>query len=290
MNRILIKSGNIMSMDSAIGDLAGADILVEDDRILAVAKNIKVEGADIIDASRMIVVPGLINGHLHTWQTGLRGLAADWTVAQYMQAMHRGLATLYRPDDIYVGNLPGETLIWVVTKTEVRWAQIALAREALAEHAVALRCGLDRGVWEGEGRQHCLKVLAIDIEKAPAGGDPLLFRPYGAGGVIDDRLMSPFGSATLCSGGYTCVLWNVLPGDWRDPDGWVDAALIGIDEHPWSVVVLHDVVDAALPRLDEFIGELRDRDPTWSQEFPDDCTPVRDGSPTSSFGTLGSSR
>ena len=107
MNRILVKSGNIVSMDPAIGDLAGADILVEDDRIAAVAKNIEVEGADVIDASRMIVLPGLINGHLHTWQTGLRGLAADWTVAQYMQAMHRGLATLYRPDDIYVGNLLG---------------------------------------------------------------------------------------------------------------------------------------------------------------------------------------
>ena len=107
MNRILIKSGNIVSMDPAIGDLAGADILIEDDRIAAVAKNIEVEGADVIDASRMIVLPGLINGHLHTWQTGLRGLAADWTVAQYMQAMHRGLATLYRPDDIYVGNLLG---------------------------------------------------------------------------------------------------------------------------------------------------------------------------------------
>ena len=107
MNKILVKSGNIVSMDPAIGDLAGADILVEDDRIAAVAKNIEVEGADVLDASRMIVLPGLINGHLHTWQTGLRGLAADWTVAQYMQAMHRGLATLYRPDDIYVGNLLG---------------------------------------------------------------------------------------------------------------------------------------------------------------------------------------
>ena len=32
---------------------------------------------------------------------------------------------------------------------------------------------------------------------AAAGGDPLLFRPYGAGGVIDDRLMSRHGAARL---------------------------------------------------------------------------------------------
>jgi peptidoglycan-N-acetylglucosamine deacetylase len=119
-----------------------------------------------------------------------------------------------------------------------------------------------------------------------AGGDGLLFRPYGAGGVIDDRLMNGFGATTLCSLGYTCVLWNVLPGDWRDPAGWVDHALTDIGRQPWSVVVLHDVVDAALPRLDEFLTTIALRTPVWSQEFPDECTPIRAGSATSSFATL----
>jgi peptidoglycan-N-acetylglucosamine deacetylase len=117
-------------------------------------------------------------------------------------------------------------------------------------------------------------------------GDGLLFRPYGAGGVIDNRLMSRFGATELQSSGYTCVLWNVLPGDWRDPDGWVNHALDDIDRHTWSVVVLHDVVDAALPRLDEFLTAVARREPTWSQTFPDECTPIRDGATTSSFDTL----
>src|SRR4051794_26538371 len=118
------------------------------------------------------------------------------------------------------------------------------------------------------------------------GGDGLLFRPYGAGGVIDSRLMSKFGAATLCSLAYTCVLWNVLPGDWRDQDGWVDAALSEIDQHPCSVVVLHDVVDAALDHLDEFLTAVEQRGVVWSQNFPDECTPIRNGQPTSSFDTL----
>ena len=118
------------------------------------------------------------------------------------------------------------------------------------------------------------------------GGDPLLFRPYGAGGVIDDRLMSGFGASALCAGGYTCVLWNVLPGDWRDATGWIEAALDEITRHPWSVVVLHDVADAALPRLDEFLQQLGARDPVWSTDFPDECTPIRNGMPTSGFDTL----
>ena len=119
-----------------------------------------------------------------------------------------------------------------------------------------------------------------------AGGDGLLFRPYGAGGNIDDRLMSRFGADTLCSSGYTCVLWNVLPGDWRNPEGWVDDALTEIDQRPESVVVLHDVADAALGRLDEFLTQIRRRDAVCSQVFPDECTPIRSGTPTTSFDTL----
>ena len=57
-------------------------------------------------------------------------------------------------------------------------------------------------------------------------------------------------------------------------------------------MVLHDIVDGALPRLDEFLTELQLRhgEPVWSQEFPDECTPIRGGSPTSSFGTLAQPR
>ena len=105
--RKLIKNGRLITMDQGIGELKGGDILIEEDTIVEVAKDIIAPDAEVIDASRMIVMPGFINGHLHTWQTGLRGLAADWSVAEYMQAMHRGLATLFRPEDIYIGNLIG---------------------------------------------------------------------------------------------------------------------------------------------------------------------------------------
>jgi 5-methylthioadenosine/S-adenosylhomocysteine deaminase len=107
MPRTLIKGGSVVTMDSSIGDLAKGDVLIENDRIAAVAPNIAADDIEVVDASRMLLLPGLINGHLHTWQTGLRGLAADWTVAEYMQAMHRGLATLFRPEDIYIANLMG---------------------------------------------------------------------------------------------------------------------------------------------------------------------------------------
>jgi cytosine/adenosine deaminase-related metal-dependent hydrolase len=106
MSRILIKNGTIVSMDRKIGDLRG-DLLVENDCIAAIGPAIEASDAEIIDASTMIVIPGLINSHIHTWETGLRCIAGDWTMPQYGQAMHRGLATHFQPNDIYIANLMG---------------------------------------------------------------------------------------------------------------------------------------------------------------------------------------
>ena len=108
MSRMLIKGGCVVTMDARLGELPQGDVLIENGRIAAIAPRLEApDGAEVIDAAGMIVMPGLINGHAHTWQSALRGIAGDWTVAQYMQAMHRGLATLYRPDDIYIANLMG---------------------------------------------------------------------------------------------------------------------------------------------------------------------------------------
>jgi cytosine/adenosine deaminase-related metal-dependent hydrolase len=105
---MLIKGGAIVTMDSVLGDLARGDVLIEGDRIAAIGPALSAPpGTETIDAAGMIVMPGLVNAHLHTWQSALRGIAGDWTVAHYMQAMHRGLATLFTPEDIYIANLMG---------------------------------------------------------------------------------------------------------------------------------------------------------------------------------------
>ena len=108
MSRMLITGGCVVTMDAQLGELPQGDVLIENGRIAAIAPRLdRPEGAEVIDAAGMIVMPGLVNGHLHTWQSALRGIAGDWTFDQYMQAMHRGLATHYCPEDIYIANLMG---------------------------------------------------------------------------------------------------------------------------------------------------------------------------------------
>ena len=108
MSMIHLKGGSVVTLDPAIADMASGDVLIEDDKIVAVGADLAPsEAAEVIDASGMIVMPGLINGHIHTWQTGLRGIAGNWTGTNYFRAIHAGLAMFFRPDDIYIANLVG---------------------------------------------------------------------------------------------------------------------------------------------------------------------------------------
>lgn len=104
----LIKGGQVVTMDPDLGDFSRADVLVEDDAIRAVGPDLDApEGAAVIDAHDRIVMPGFVNAHIHTWQTGLRGLGSDWTGTNYFRAMHAGLAGFFTPEDIYLANLMG---------------------------------------------------------------------------------------------------------------------------------------------------------------------------------------
>jgi 5-methylthioadenosine/S-adenosylhomocysteine deaminase len=107
MARILIKSGMVVTLDDAVLPLRRGDVLIDGDRIAAIAPEIAAADAEIIDASNRIVMPGLVNAHIHTWQTGLRGIAADWTIPEYLHNMHAAIAPSFRPQDIFIANLVG---------------------------------------------------------------------------------------------------------------------------------------------------------------------------------------
>jgi cytosine/adenosine deaminase-related metal-dependent hydrolase len=106
MTRTLIRGASVVTMD-AQGDLPQADLLVTDDRITEIAPSLQVDDAQVVDGAGCIVIPGLINAHMHTWQTALRGVAANWTLLEYFQKMHAGLATVFTPQDLHIATLMG---------------------------------------------------------------------------------------------------------------------------------------------------------------------------------------
>jgi 5-methylthioadenosine/S-adenosylhomocysteine deaminase len=107
MQRTLIKCGWLVTLDDAIGDFNGGELLYTGSRITAVGKSLNATADAVIDARDKIVMPGLVNAHMHTWETALRGIAAEWMSAGYMKNIHGNLATHYQPEDNYLANLVG---------------------------------------------------------------------------------------------------------------------------------------------------------------------------------------
>ena len=70
------------------------------------------------------------------------------------------------------------------------------------------------------------------------------------------------------------MLWNVIPRDWDDPEGWVERAFQGCANEEEALVVLHDHLPAAMAKLDMFIRRLQDAGHTIVQEFPAACAPI----------------
>jgi tetratricopeptide (TPR) repeat protein/CHAT domain-containing protein len=71
--------------------------------------------------------------------------------------------------------VPEETFIWVVSKSGHRWVRSELGTVALAREVTALRCGLDRTTWYGNGTEKCLAFLSVSVGEVPGPSDPLPF-------------------------------------------------------------------------------------------------------------------
>ncbi len=104
-HRIVLREGTIISMDAKVGDLAKGDLLIEGSKIAAIGPDLKVSGAQEIDASNTIIIPGLVDCHRHSWEGQLRRINPNSpTLADYSNATHLSFAKFYRPQDHYVGN------------------------------------------------------------------------------------------------------------------------------------------------------------------------------------------
>src|SRR5258708_3987310 len=101
---ILIKGGCVLTLDRAVGDFEQADVLIEGGKISAVRPNISAPSAEVIDASRMIVMPGFVDTHRHMWQGILRNVLPDGSLDDYIATVQKTFGAKYTPDDVYAGD------------------------------------------------------------------------------------------------------------------------------------------------------------------------------------------
>jgi cytosine/adenosine deaminase-related metal-dependent hydrolase len=102
--RILLKGGCVLSLDPNVGDFEQADVLIEGSKIVAVQPNLKASAA-VIDASKMVVMPGFVDTHRHIWEGPLRNILPDGLLSDYQRDITGAARAIYRPEDAYIGDL-----------------------------------------------------------------------------------------------------------------------------------------------------------------------------------------
>lgn len=124
---LLIRDGCILSMDRAVGDHRRGSVLIRDGRIASVGPGLPQdglrEGTEVIDARGMIVLPGFVDTHRHTWQSALRHRMGDIDFWTYCADMLREIGGRYTAEDVHVGTLLGAvSALEAGTTTLVDWA------------------------------------------------------------------------------------------------------------------------------------------------------------------------
>jgi cytosine/adenosine deaminase-related metal-dependent hydrolase len=102
---VVFRNATVITVD-APGVISGGDVLIADDKIVSVGVGLTVpEGTVEIDATDGILMPGMVDTHRHMWQTALRGYGGDWALSQYFVFYYLQHGQVFRPEDIYAGNL-----------------------------------------------------------------------------------------------------------------------------------------------------------------------------------------
>ncbi|MFC1868799.1 amidohydrolase family protein [Thermodesulfobacteriota bacterium] len=88
-----------------------ATLFIKKDRIIDIKpsnKYYRPEGAEIIDAKKCIIMPGLVNAHTHTAMTIFRGYADDLPLKQWLfEKIFPAEAAYLNPGNVYWGTLLG---------------------------------------------------------------------------------------------------------------------------------------------------------------------------------------
>lgn len=149
----MVRGGTLLTLDGAARVLPETDLLAARGRIVAFGPSLEPPaGCRVLDARGCLVLPGLVQGHVHLGQTIFRGLAENRRLLPWLRERIWPLEAAHDRDSAYWSGLLGAAECLLGGTTTVQ--DIGIGPEAdgllaaIAEsglRAVAGKCLMDRG-------------------------------------------------------------------------------------------------------------------------------------------------
>src|SRR5437016_13022248 len=95
----VVRNAYVLTMDPKLGNIPRGDVHVRNGMLVAVGPNLAAPGAEEIDGSNRIALPGFIDTHFHLWGSFARGIVADGDF-DYFPVMSR-IGPAMTPEDAY---------------------------------------------------------------------------------------------------------------------------------------------------------------------------------------------
>jgi cytosine/adenosine deaminase-related metal-dependent hydrolase len=97
----LIRGAHLLTLDGDNGELLIGDLRIDDQRISDIGSGLSSDGAELIDGTGMIAMPGLIDSHRHCWASILRGGACYGDLSAYFATNVFTYGAAFTPEDNY---------------------------------------------------------------------------------------------------------------------------------------------------------------------------------------------
>jgi 5-methylthioadenosine/S-adenosylhomocysteine deaminase len=111
MSHLIVRGGTIVTMNPRGDIVPDGSVVIQNDRIIDVSSKTKMDRkypkGQVIDAKGMVVLPGLVNAHVHTVQSLLRGIADDSSLFEWLSNYILPMEEAMNKDDVRVSSLLG---------------------------------------------------------------------------------------------------------------------------------------------------------------------------------------
>lgn len=99
--KTLVKNAYVLDMIGEVANIEKKDILINDNVIESIEKDINLEVDEKINARNMLVMPGLVNTHTHLAMSIFRGYKADKKLMDWLENAIFPVEDKLKPEDIY---------------------------------------------------------------------------------------------------------------------------------------------------------------------------------------------